>query len=246
MSEAKQVIITGISSELGQVLATELSKELDVKVIGTMRRKRTKKDSFPPNVQVLDDCDLTNPSCCEVAAKVVDREFSGPFGFVHSVGDFWNHVSFLDFGPKQATRMFESHVTTLYNVLQSLVPIMLTKGGSSCVAFSCNSVRYNYPWMASFTASKSAVDSLIRSLANEFSGQNLRFNSLVLASVKTQKVHDSKPHGDFDHYISPRDIIPIVRFLLSPESRLINGSTINLFEHSEQFYRQGYFERISR
>jgi NAD(P)-dependent dehydrogenase (short-subunit alcohol dehydrogenase family) len=246
MNESTQIIITGISSELGNVLAREFAKGEGVQIIGTMRRAITAADKFPGNVLVIDGCDLTKPDCCRQLADTAKKRFKGPFGFIHSVGDFWNHVPFLDFGSEKANQMFMSHVTTFYNVLQTLIPLMQSHKSGSCIAFSCNSVRYNYPWMASFTASKNAVDSLIRSLANEFSGDGLRFNSLVLASVKTQKVHDSKPHGDFEHFIPPVDIAPVIRFLLSPEAYLVNGNAISLFQHSDEFYNTGYFDRIAR
>lgn len=246
MSESKQIIITGISSELGGVLARQLAEDKSVRIIGTMRRASKANDKFPSNVQVIDGCDLTKPACCQRLADAAKKRFKGPFGFIHSVGDFWDHVPFLDFDSEKAGHMFSSHITTFYNVLQSLVPVMRSHKGGSCIAFSCNSVRYNYPWMASFTASKSAVDSLIRSLTNEFSGEGLRFNSLVLASVKTKKVHDSKPHGDFAHFIPPKDIVPVIQFLLSKDSYLVNGNSINLFRHSEEYYRTGYFQRIAK
>ena len=108
------------------------------------------------------------------------------------------------------------------------------------------SVKYNYPLMASFTASKSAVESLMRSLANEYSGYNMRFNSIVLASLRTSKVIQAKPHGDHAHFIPPKDISPIIRFLLSDASYLVNGNAINLFIHSEDFYNSGYLKRIGR
>jgi NAD(P)-dependent dehydrogenase (short-subunit alcohol dehydrogenase family) len=244
MTESKQIIITGISSELGRVLAGELGKDRGVQIIGTMRRVKKTTDKFSPRVVVIDDCDLTKPSCCKRLAEEAMDRFKGPFGFIHSVGDFWNHDPFLDFGPEKAKRMFASHVTTFYNALQSLIPVMQTYKGGSCIAFSCNSVRYNYPWMASFTASKSAVNSLVRSLSNEFSGDGIRFNSLVLASLKTQKVRNSKPHGDFVHFIPPKDLVPVIEFLLSKDSYLVNGNSINLFRYSEQFYHAGYFQRI--
>jgi len=195
---------------------------------------------------LIDSCDLTKPECCEQIAKAANARFKGSFGFVHSVGDFWDHVPFLKFDPEKANHMFESHVTTFYNILQALVPVLKVKGGGSCVGFSCNSVRYNYPWMASFTASKNAIDSLVRSLANEFSGDKIRFNSLILASVRTKKVKHSKPHGDFAHFIPPKDIVPVVRFLLSKDAYLVSGNTINLFRHSRRFFRSGYFERIAK
>lgn len=238
--------MTGISSDIGGIIARNFAADSGMQVVGTMRRSRSPEIVFPPNVRIIDNCDLAVTADCAKLAALVDEQFDGPFGYVHSVGDFWEHVPFLDVGPDQARHMFDSHVTTLYNVFHSLVPVMRAKGGASCVAFSCNSVRYNYPWMASFTAAKAATESLIRSLANEFSGDGLRFNSLVLASVKTPKVLNSKPHGDFEHYISPEDLVPIIRFLMSREARLINASSINLFEHSPLYYRQGYFERIGK
>jgi NAD(P)-dependent dehydrogenase (short-subunit alcohol dehydrogenase family) len=246
MREAKQILLTGISSEIGSVLAKELTKDPDVRIIGTMRRKRPPSFNLGKHIYIIDQCDLTSPECCNRVAETVDRRFRGIFGLVHSVGDFWNHVPFLDFGPEQAKQMFESHVATFYNILQAIVPVMKKKGGGSVIAFSCNSGRYYYPWMASFTASKAAVDSLVRSLANEFAGDGLRFNSIVLASVKTKKVRTSKPHGDFAHFIPPKDLVPVVRFLLSREAYLVNGNAINLFKYSPQFYNKGYFQRIAK
>jgi NAD(P)-dependent dehydrogenase (short-subunit alcohol dehydrogenase family) len=246
MADSKLIVITGVSSELGSVLASELAKEPHVRIIGTMRRALRAGDEFPENVSVVDECDLTIRECCVGLAKHVDAKSQGPFGFVHCVGDFWDHVPFLEFGSEQARKLFASHVDTLYNALQALVPLMQAKGGGSSIAFSCNSITYNYPYMASFTASKSAVNSLVRSLANELSGHHLRFNSVVLASLQTSKVREAKPRGDFAHYIPPTDIVPIVRFLLSDESYLVNGSCLNLFVHSNQFYNLGYFQRISK
>lgn len=246
MNESKQIIITGISSELGSILVRELASEQGIKIIGTMRRERTREDDFPENVHIIDNCDLTKSQNCIEIADTANELFNGPIGFIHSVGDFWEHIPFLDFGPEKVTSMIESHVVTLYNIMQALIPIMQIKGGGSTIAFSCQSVKYNYPWMAAFTASKSAVDALIRSLSNEYSGDNLRFNSLVLASLKTEKVHESKPHGDFNNFIPPMDITPIVKFLLSSESYLVNGNSISLFKHSDYFYHTGYFERVSR
>lgn len=246
MSATRQILITGISSELGRVLAQKLAEGADVKVLGSMRRRLRSTDKFPENIRVIDECDLTKPECCQLLAETAQGMFSGSFGFVHSVGDFWDHVPFGEFDASKAETMFASHVTTYYNALQVLIPLMRDAGGGSCVAFSCNSVRYNYPWMTSFTAAKSAVESITRSMANEFSGDGLRFNALVLASVKTKQVRESKPHGDFTHFIDPEDIAPVVKFLFSPEAYLVNGNAIALFQHSDDFYNQGYFQRIAK
>ena len=79
-----------------------------------------------------------------------------------------------------------------------------------------------------------------------FHEDGLRFNSLMLSSLKTQKEHESKPHGDFDNFLPPEDIVPVIRFLLSRESYLVNGNVISLFRHSETFYNSGFFQRIAK
>lgn len=244
--ESKQIIIAGISSVLGTILSSELATDKDVKIIGTMRRKLRPEDNFPENIFIIDECDLTKPECCVYVSDTASRMFNGSFGHIHSVGEFFDHVSLLQIGPDIASHIFESNVNTLYNILNALIPVMKAKGGGSSIAFSCNSVRYNYPNMSSFTAAKAAVDSLVRSLTNEFSGDSLRFNSLVLSSLKTEKEHKSKPHGDFDNFVPPMDLVPIIRFLLSPDSYLINGNAISVFKHSKSFYHTGYFERVAK
>ncbi|UYO42187.1 SDR family oxidoreductase [Rhodopseudomonas palustris] len=245
--ELKQYVVAGISSDIGRIIAQELSSDPLVQIVGTMRRAHSDDtDVFGNNVEIVDRCDLTTELGCSRLASLVDDRFDRPFGYIHSIGEFWEHVPFLSVSPQQARTMLESHVATLQSALYALIPLMRARGGASCIAFSCNSVRYNYPWMASFTTSKAAIESLIRSLANEFAGDGLRFNSLTLASVKTDKVHASKPHGDFEHYIEPKELVPIVRFLMSEEAHLINGNAISLFEHSPRYYREGYFERISK
>ena len=115
MKELKQIVITGISSELGGILARSLALKSDVEIIGTMRRKKTQHDKFPANVSILDNCDITKLECCHQVAEIVKQNFNNPFGFIHSVGDFWDHVPFEEFETENASRMFESHVTTLDN-----------------------------------------------------------------------------------------------------------------------------------
>src|ERR1017187_380706 len=129
MNESRNIIIAGISSELGRVMAKELAKVKGVRILGTMRRKATGVDKFPGNVEILDECDLTNVYCCNRVAELADKRFKGPIGFIHSVGDFGDHVPFLEVSPQKASQMFSSHVATLYNILQSLVPLMRAKGG---------------------------------------------------------------------------------------------------------------------
>jgi NAD(P)-dependent dehydrogenase (short-subunit alcohol dehydrogenase family) len=245
MNCQNEIVITGITSNLGRAVASVLSTSADVRIIGTTRRSGSDVGHFPRNVEIIEDCDLCEVTACEVLASAASR-FEGPFGLVHSVGEFFPQAPFLDFIPGDLEKLLLSHVATFQNVVRCLVPAMIPRGGGACISFSCNSTVYNYPHMSTYTASKSAIESLTRSFANEFSGYGIRFNSLMLASLKTPREELLKPHGDFDNYVPPEDVAPIIRFLLSKEAYLINGSVVNLFKHSPEFFNTGFFERISR
>eukprot|EP01037_Dinobryon_pediforme_P010931 gene10931-11014_t len=54
----------------------------------------------------------------------IDAFFAEPFVLIHSAGDFWDHVPFLSVDTKRAKDMMDSHYGTLYNVLQSVLPMM--------------------------------------------------------------------------------------------------------------------------
>lgn len=233
----KNIIIGGVSSDLGRVLAKELACVRGRVIVGTTRQDSEVRLGLPAGVKIISKCDLADDSACSVLAEEASC-FDGPFGYIHSVGNFWEHVPFNEWNSENAAEMWNSHVHTLYVVLQKLVPVMIAKGGGSTIAFSCNSVRYNYPWMTAFTAAKSAVDCLIRSLANEFAEHDLRFNSLVLSSLHTAKVADSKPNGDVDNFIPPCDLLPTIEFLMSPVPILSMETTLVYLSSVRRFFIQ--------
>jgi 2-deoxy-D-gluconate 3-dehydrogenase len=117
------------------------------------------------------------------------------------------------------------------------------KGGGKIIAFSCNSVIYNYPEMAAFTSVKAAVEGLIKAISNEWAGKGVSANAFALPTIKTKKVIDSKKVEDFKDYITPDELADIVLSFLKLPHNYINGSIIKLFKYNSSFYSKSYFER---
>lgn len=191
----------------------------------------------------LGGIDLTKGDHLKKLSKISTQFFNGPFVVIHSVGDFWCHRPLDECGLRVATKMIKSHYLTLYGVIYSLIPLMLRRGGGRFIAFSCNSVSYNYPEMAPFTSAKAAVESLIKCVANEYSGEGIQANALQLPTIRTSKVLRAKPKGDHDSYITPEELARIVITDLSVSSAYISGSVVKVFRHSDSFYHKAYFER---
>lgn len=242
------ILLTGANSSIGKKLSAKLCERKD----DSWRIILSSRSSNPAlsrlqcaNIKYFDGIDLLKQEAIETLTKECALFFTGPFCLVHSVGDFWDYVPFLEFDTERAKQAMHSHYTTLYGLLQHSVPIMINKGGGKILAFSCNSVRHNYPHMAPFTAAKAAVEALVKSISNEFGKHNIIANVVELASIQSEAVKQSKPYGDFEHFIPLEGIAETVLEILTVNS-IMNGSVINCFTYSKTFFNMGYFQRIRK
>ena len=244
MKDKKNIILTGVSSHLGQALLKEITTKYNYKIITTSRSL----DDLTFNIDSsrhlhLNGIDLTKGTCLSKLKKAASSFLKDKFDIIHSVGNFWYHVPFSDYPIEQAKVMMESHYLTLYGVCYEMLPLLIENGGGHIIAFSCNSVRYNYPNMAAFTSAKAAVETLIKCLANEYSKYNIVANVMALASLQTDTVKKSKPYGDFDNFMSLKKVAKTVLEINNEEVNYLNGNVINLFKYSDSFYNVGYLER---
>ena len=142
-----------------------------------------------------------------------------------------------------ARRLIISHYITLFGTARAVIPVMQAVGGGKIFAFSCNSVKYNYPDMAAFTSCKAAVECLIKCIANEVSKYGIVANSFALPSIKTQSVIDTKPEAFHHDYVTLPELTSCIEATVENLSPLINGTVINVFKYSDSFYHKGYYER---
>jgi NAD(P)-dependent dehydrogenase (short-subunit alcohol dehydrogenase family) len=142
--------------------------------------------------------------------------------------------------------MMESHYLSLMGVARFLTPILLKKGGGRLLAMSCNSVAYNYPDLSPFTAPKAAIESFIKSYANEYAEFSISATAVALPTMRTPKVLDDKTDGDHENYIDPEEFASIVLDQLLPQSPYLTGNTVRLVKYSRTFYHSSYFDRNPR
>lgn len=244
MKDKKSIILTGVSSHLGQALLKEIIAKYDYKIITTSRHTNGLTFNIDSSRHIhLNGIDLTKATCFSKLKETASSFIKDNFDIIHSVGNFWYHVPFSNYPIESARAMMESHYLTLYGICYEMLPLMIENGGGHIIAFSCNSVRYNYPNMAAFTSAKAAVETLIKCLANEYSKYNIVANVMALASLQTDTVKKSKPYGDFDNFMSLKKVAKTVLKINDGELSYLNGNVINLFKHSDSFYNVGYLER---
>lgn len=230
-------VITGANSEIGRALYQYLlGNGHEVLLVSRSRKTENEKNW-------IDGLDLTDESDLLELRGFIKERYDTPFTLIHSVGDFWAHKSITNTSFKEAVSQINSHYITLFGVIKSVVPIMQEVGGGKIIAFSCNSVRYNYPDMAAFTSSKAAVECLIKCVANEQSQYNIIANAFALPSIKTNNVIETKPLEYHRNYPTLEELSECIENTAENLSPLLNGNVIGLFKYSDSFYHKGYYER---
>jgi len=233
-------VVTGANSDIGKALIARLSINDQNKILAVSRSKNTSQSSS--SVEYLDNVDLNSEDDLITFSEKVKSTFSDKFVLIHSVGNFWDHKTLTDTQYGEAVNMMDSHYNTLYGCIKYLIPIFKQLNGGRIIAFSCNSVGFNYPEMAAFTSAKAAVETLIKCTANENSKYGIVANAIALSTIKTEKVINSKLKKYHNQYITEQELLEVVDNLINASS-LINGNIIRILKHSEYFYNEGYFQR---
>jgi NAD(P)-dependent dehydrogenase (short-subunit alcohol dehydrogenase family) len=238
------LLITASQSDLANILARRAKERRGFRVITTSRSEHS--PATTENHQHLSGVDLVSEVSLQRLAQSADAFFDGPFGVVHFAGNYWKHKPLVHTSFDEVKGMVESHYLSLVGVAKFLTPVLIKKGGGRLVAMSCNSVAYNYPDLSPFTAPKAAIESFIKSYANEYAEFSIAATGIALPTMRTPKVLDDKTEGDHENYIDPEEFARIVLDQVLPESRYSTGNTMRLIKYSSTFYNKSYFDRNPR
>lgn len=239
----KNYLITGASSFLGKEFVNHLMKN-NSKIIFTSRKVTQINEPKNKNIKYFSNIDLLVEKDIDILVEEANSFFDGPFSVLHCTGYYDGQEPLELMTLEESNRIFNSNYVAVYNLSIKLLSIMIEKGGGHFVGFSCNSVKYNYPHMAPFTAAKSAMESFFRTIANEFYDRGIFANSFQLATLLTDHEILRKPFGDKEKWLRLNEVVAYVEQFLNQPVQIQNGNTIQLYHYSESFFHKSYFDRI--
>lgn len=143
----------------------------------------------------------------------------------------------LDFFMEQ----FQYNFVTAFLPIRQSLPRM--RRGGSIVAISSSAGGKVTPWMASYSAAKASLESLIRSIGEELGAAGIRANAVRPGVVQTELgEHESENPMVYNACIAetplgrigrPQDVASAVRYLAGPEADWVTGQVINVDGGSE-------------
>ncbi|MER7394200.1 SDR family NAD(P)-dependent oxidoreductase [Streptomyces sp. NPDC000151] len=165
------------------------------------------------------------------------KRFGRLDGVVNNAGTI-THIPFADLPAEEWSRVIDTNLTASYRVIQQALPLL--GPGGSIVNIGSRGAAAGIPLRAHYTAAKSAMIGLTRSLSKELGGKGIRVNVVAPGVIETEAFADmpaERAEGLRATYSQKtalarlgtvEELAAPVLFLLSDLSAYITGETLNV------------------
>jgi 3-oxoacyl-[acyl-carrier protein] reductase len=234
----KTAIVTGASQGIGRSIAARFADDgADVVICS---REQEKVDDVAADINDGDggqcvpiECDVTDRDAVEALVDATVEEFGGVDVLVNNAGASFmaNFEAISENGWKT---IVDINLHGTYHCTQVAGEHMRENGGGTIVNFASVAGQDGAPYMSHYAAAKAAVVNLTKTLAFEWSEDQVRVNCIAPGFVATPGVEsqmgvsaDELDRDDTHRRIGlEEEIADIAQFLSSQASSYMTGETI--------------------
>lgn len=233
----KIALVTGGNSGLGYAIATKFCKQGYKCLIVGRNKDKTENACETIGVNAIPVVfDLNKVE--EIPDLITDivKEYGNINVLVNNAGINMKK-DFLEVTNSDFMDILQTNVLSLFAISREVVKSMKNTNGGSIVNISSMAAQYGIPKVIAYTASKTAVEGMTRSMAVDLAQYNVRVNCVAPGFIKTpmtataldsdperkNKVFSRTPMGKMG---LPEDIADAVYFLANEEAKFVTGTVL--------------------
>ncbi len=220
----KTIVITGATGVLGNLVAKTFAAA--GRNIALLDRDETKLDSLVRELNLPGErlhaqtIDLLNGQAVQDSAEAVHSKFGSVHALIHLVGGWTGGKTIPESDSADLDSMINQHVWTTYHLLKAFTPHIANSKWGRVIAVSMPVTVNPSAKMALYAAAKSAQESLVLTLAQEYKESGLTANVIYVKSI------DVKNEGKGT---TPAEIVSAMQYLFSEEANKVTGARIPLY-----------------
>jgi NAD(P)-dependent dehydrogenase (short-subunit alcohol dehydrogenase family) len=191
-------------------------------------------------------CDVTDPTSVRAAVQATLERWGRVDILVASAG-IYSGSPLPDVPLEQWQRLIDVNLTGVFLCNQAVAPIMMEQGSGSIINISSMAGKTSWPASAEYSASKSGVIGLTRSVAMELAPYGATANAVCPGNTATEMVKNVAKEVGLRDGLSPEEwlqmraadcpmkrmaepweIAGVCAFLASEDSRYVTGQAIEV------------------
>jgi NAD(P)-dependent dehydrogenase (short-subunit alcohol dehydrogenase family) len=222
----KIALVTGANGGLGTSV-TQALLDAGARVIG-VARKIEQSEFNSPNFTALPG-ELSTASGAKAVIDTLVARFGKLDILAHTVGAFAGGTSITDTDDATFQKMFEVNLNSTFYLLRAAIPVMRKTGNGRIVAVGSRAALEPGAGVGAYSASKAAMVSLIRTIAQENKDAGLTANVILPGTIDTPANRKFMPDSDFSKWVRPGAIESLIAWLASDEGKDVNGAVIPVY-----------------
>lgn len=174
------------------------------------------------------EIDLSDPTAVQPGLQELCSRGLLPTVVVNNAGAAWTGP-LAEMPLDRWQWLLQLNLTSVFQVCQSLVPLLRQAGGGLIVNVSSHAARNAFPGWGAYCASKAALSSFSRCLAEEERPHGIRVSTLTLGAVNTPLWDSETVHSSFDRraMLSADQVARTLLFLAEqPHQQVVEDLTL--------------------
>ncbi len=224
--KGKIALVTGANGGLGTCV-TQALLDAGAMVVG-LSRKIEQSEFNSPNFTAL-PAEISTAAGAKIAVDSVVSRFGRLDILVHTVGGFAGGQSLAEIDDATFQRMFDMNLYTTFYILRAAIPVMRKTGNGRIVAIGSRAAVDRGAGVGAYSASKAAMVSLIRTVAQENKDAGITASVLLPGTMDTPANRKAMPNSDFSKWVRPAAVASLITWLVSDAGKDVNGAVIPVY-----------------
>ena len=241
--DRRTVAVTGSGQGLGRAYAHRAAADGATVIVADINAEGGEKVAAEivanGGQAVFRRLDVADPAACTEFAAFVAAEHGALHGLVNNAAIFSTIAMkpFWDIPVEEWDRLMAVNLRGPWLLTGALLPSLREAGDASVVNVASDAVWLGRKGYLHYVASKAGVFGMTMSMSHELGDDGIRVNAIspgptytevprgTVSEAQKQAMHDAQAlHRD----AGPEDMVGVVSFLLSDDSRFVTGQTISV------------------
>lgn len=221
----KVVVITGATDGIGKALAQLLAWEYDLALCGRNPEKMARLLADLGDCCVYHECfDITDDQKRHAFCQHVKQRFDTIDVVINNAGANTKKDKVCDINLNDFRYMFELNCVSPLSIIQEFYPLMSQKGSGLFINVLSSCCLFNSPMVASYTASKDAMEAVSKILLKEVKSENIGVCNVYPGGV------DSNFRAIPNHnYLKPETIAKMIKVCIENEDGCVHDIVVRPF-----------------